>query len=290
MDGHATRVRRLLPASRQAPGIGRSWWDVEFFPLRDHRGVRGILGRVTPAAVVEPVALLPLPEKIAELRECSVRRCALDQLPIGLPVMRRLVEQIRRASQVGAPVLLVGEPGTGKRSLARLIHYQGPNRERSFAALDCGRLPVEGLLDVLLAERGDKQREQLATVYLKDPASLPREVQMRLVERVSTRTGPRILAGCAAPAADVRAGRMVEALYAALATLVIEVPPLRERAVDLPVVVERLLERVPRKDTTSGWKLTPAAWDVVQRYRWPGNLRELGDALAQACRHASSEG
>src|SRR4029077_7511151 len=69
MDGHAARVRRLLPASRKAPSAGRRWWDVEFFPLRAGKGIRGILGRVIPAAVVEPVAHVPVPEKIADLRE-----------------------------------------------------------------------------------------------------------------------------------------------------------------------------------------------------------------------------
>jgi len=288
MDGQSARVRRLLPASGKAPDTGRAWWDVEFFPLRDEQGVRGILGRVTQAAVVEPVAPLPLPEKIADLRRRGVQRFSFDQLPVSLPAMRRLAEQVRLASQVAAPVLLVGEAGTGKHWLARLIHYSGPDRERSFAALDCGRLPVEAVVDVFLGERGDNQRGQLATTYLKDPANLPRDVQARLAERIGTRTGPRILAGCTTPTADVRAGRMLEALHAALATLVIEVPPLRERAADLPVLVDRLLERLPGKDATAR-RLAPAAWVVVRRYTWPGNLRELADALAQACRHASAE-
>jgi DNA-binding NtrC family response regulator len=82
---------------------------------------------------------------------------------------------------------------------------------------------------------------------------------------------------------------MLEELHAALGTIVIEVPPLRERMADLPILIAQLLERVPGKDLTIGWKLTPAAWEVMQRYTWPGNLRELSDALAQACRHATSD-
>jgi transcriptional regulator with PAS, ATPase and Fis domain len=290
LEGATARVRRLLPASREAPVAAQCWWDVEFFPLRDAKGVRGILGRVTPAGVVESVALLPVPEKVAGLRERSVGKYSLDQIPVGSPAMRRLVEQVRLASQVSVPALLVSEAGAGKQWLARVIHYQGTNRERGFAALDCARLPVEALLDILLGERGDNQRGQLATFYLKDPASLPREIQLRLVERIGNRTGPRVLAGCAAPAADVRAGRMLDDLHAALGTLVIEVPPLRERPADLPHLVERLLQRVPKKDSTGGWRLTPGAWNLLQRYTWPGNLRELADALAQASRYGSDEG
>jgi DNA-binding NtrC family response regulator len=197
-----------------------------------------------------------------------------------------VADQVRLASQVAVPVLLAGEPGAGKAWLARLIHYQGPGRERSFAALDCSRLPVEALFDALFGERGDNQRGQLATIYLKDPASLPRELQARLVERLGQRTGPRVLAGCVAPAADVQAGRLCEDFHAALGTLVVEVPPLRDRRADLPFLVERLLERVPPKDPGLHWKLTPAAWDVVQRYSWPGNLRELADVLTEGARHA----
>jgi DNA-binding NtrC family response regulator len=185
-------------------------------------------------------------------------------------------------------VLLAGEPGSGKEWLAHLIHNEGPHRERSFAALDCSRLPGGVLFDLLVGERGDNQRGQLATVYLKEPANLPRELQARLAERLANRVGPRVLAGCAAPDADVRLGRLLEELHGALSTLVIAVPPLRERRADLPFLVERLLERVSAKDGLP-WKLTQAAWDVLQRYQWPGNLDELADVLTQACRHATGE-
>ncbi len=280
LQGQPGRVRRLLPAPGKITG-SRRWWDVDFFPLSDRKGVRGILGRITPAAVVEPVAAAPLPERIADLRARAARRYSLEYLPVALPALRRLAEQVRLASQIALPVLLVGEPGTGKHWLARLIHYQGPQRERSFAALDCGRLPVGVVHDVLLGERGDNQRGQLATVYLKDPARLPREFQARLVERIHSRSGPRLLAGCQADVTDVAAGRLLEELHVALGTLVIEVPPLRERRADLPFLVERLA-----KTDGGPWKLTPAAWDILERYGWPGNLRELADVLAQAARHA----
>jgi DNA-binding NtrC family response regulator len=232
---------------------------------------------------------VPLSEKAANLREDAVRRFAFDQLPTALPVMRRLADQVRLATQVAVPVLLVGEAGAGKQWLARLIHNQGPGRERSFAALDCARLPADALHDLLVGERGDNQRSQLATVYLRDPAGLPRELQTRLAERLANRTGPRVLAGWTSPTADVRAGRLLEDLHAALGTLVIEVVPLRERRADLPFLVERMLERVPKKDVGQARKLTPAAWDMLGRYTWPGNLRELHEALTQATRHAKGE-
>jgi DNA-binding NtrC family response regulator len=202
--------------------------------------------------------------------------------------MRRLADQARLASQVSVPVLLVGEPGTGKKWLARLIHYQGPHRERSFAALDCSRLLASALFDMLFGDRGDCQRGQLASVYLDDPASLPRDLQSRLLERLGTGLGPRLLVGAPSPVADIRAGRAVDELYARLGTLQIEVPPLRERSTDLPVLVESILEAIPRK-SAHRWKLSAGAWDLFRRYSWPGNLRELAETLALASRQAAAE-
>src|SRR5207248_1354178 len=100
-----------------------------------------LLGRVTPVAAEEAVAAAPLPERLVALRERTTQRYGPDLLSGAAPALRRLAEQARLAAQTTAPVLLIGEPGTGKQTLARFIHYQGPNRERPFAAVDCARLP-----------------------------------------------------------------------------------------------------------------------------------------------------
>ena len=194
--------------------------------------------------------------------------------------MRRLNAGIRLAAGVAAPVLIVGEPGAGKETVARLIHFRSPFRERPFAALDATRLPPAALAPVLFGA-------DVATVYVKEPGRLPREMQARLAELLAEgsedRPLPRILAGCATdPVAEVRAGRLLDDLHAALAPLTITVPPLRERGDELPRLVERLLERVNEDEVSTVRGLTPDAWEAVRAYSWPGNVRELLAALSVA--------
>ena len=96
-----------------------------------------------------------------------------------------------------------------------------------------------------------------------------------------------LLAGCGAdPAEDIRAGRLLEELHSALAVLTLRLPPLRERVADLPMLVDRLLERSNAEGEARVKGLSPDAWDVVRDYHWPGNLRELYAVLSAARRHA----
>jgi DNA-binding NtrC family response regulator len=177
----------------------------------------------------------------------------------------------------------VGEAGTGKETLARVSHYRSPARERAFAALDCARLPAAVIARLLFGAPG------VGAVYLREPACLPRELQLRLCEWLTLEsgagTGPRIFAGSrTALAEEVRSGRLLEELACALGTLVLEVPPLRQRRDDLPRLVERLLERAGQRDEQPAGAvgLTPAAWEVLRAYSWPGNLRELYAVLGTA--------
>jgi transcriptional regulator with PAS, ATPase and Fis domain len=283
-QGAPARVRRLLPGQAGS----RQWWEVEFLPLRQEGRAGGffLLGRVRVLGAEETGAV-PLPERLANLRQRVVGRLGLDAWAAsGVPAVRRLAEQARLASQVAVPVLLVGEAGTGKQTLARVIHYHSPAREQAFAALDCRRLPPAALAAVLFGERG-AGRGPAGAVYLREPACLPRDLQLRLCDLLSAggdRTdGPRILAGCRTPPAEeVRAGRLLEDLACVLGTLVLEVPPLRERLADLPVLVEALLARANAEGEVKVTGLAPDAWEVVRAYPWPGNLRELYAALSTA--------
>ena len=243
--GATTRVRRLLPGRD-----GRRWWDVDFFPLRQAGKMEGvlILGRITPVAVEESAAAAPLPERLVALRERMTQRYGPDLLTGAGSAMRRLTEQVRLAAQTTVPVLLVGEPGTGKQTLARFIHYQGPARERPFGAIDCARLPTSALEEILFGSF----YAHFGTVYLREPSRLPRDLQLKVSARLQDAAGPRLIAGCGAdPLQEVRAGRLIEELYASLAVLTVSLPPLRERTADLPALVDRLLEALQRGRRTA---------------------------------------
>jgi len=106
----------------------------------------------------------------------------------------------------------------------------------------------------------------------------------------SAASEPRIMAGCDVdPADEAGTSRLLEELHCALSTLVIEVPPLRERQTDMPTLVDRLLERANTGREQPVIGLTPEAWEFVRAYSWPGNLRELYSALQTACLHAPND-
>lgn len=290
LRGASGHVRRSLP------GPIPRWWEVEFLPLlqEGEQGGYLILGRIRPVPAVEPVREQPLSEKLVNLRQHRIEHFGLDAWTSSLPAMRRLSTQVRLASQVATPVLLVGEPGAGKQTLARTIHYLSPRRDGPCAVLDCQHLPPAALATLLLGAG----RESLAAVYLREPGHLPRDVQLLLCEQIArggdlgsqSARGPRILAGSTLPPAQlVRSGNLLEELACALGTLVLEVPPLRERQADLPVLVERLLERACLGREVRVTSLSTDAWAVLRGYSWPGNLRELYNVLRAACARAGSD-
>lgn len=243
---------------------------------------------------VEPAVAAPVADKLLRLRQRHIERYHLDAWASSLPSLRRVVAQVRLAGQVRTPVLLVGEAGTGKQTLARTIHYLSSQRSGACAALDCARLPPDAVEVLLFGER-NAARAGLAAVYLRQPEHLPRDLQLRLGERIARSggldaAGPRLLAGCAtAPAQLVRSGRLLEELACALGTLVIEVPPLRERLADLPGLVERLVERLRVGREMQVKSLSADAWAVLRGWSWPGNVTELFAVLRDACSRTEGE-
>lgn len=284
LEGKSVRVRRGIAVW----GVGRRWWDVEFFPLSGEAGLLGILGKITPLAVHETISGAPLPERLVALRQQRCQSYHLDLLGGESAALGRVAEQVRLAVGCRAPILIRGEAGSGKEWLARTIHYQGPYREQFFAAVNCRVLPADILGQTLVGDHGLLQMPRLGTLYLKEPAFLPRELQDRLHEFIaeSPAVGPRILAGCRTdPAADIQAGRLLEAFFAVLAPVVIELPSLRQRREDLPWLVGRFLDRLALAGDPQV-ELTSAAWDLVRSYSWPGNMRQLAAVLALARQQA----
>jgi transcriptional regulator with PAS, ATPase and Fis domain len=294
LRGNFARARRLFPALPGSAGSGPRCWDVEFLPVRQGGPDEGffILGRIRPLPESDPVSAGPgaiMPERLLDLRQRWASSFGFDLLASARPAMRRLMSQVRLASRMLAPVLIVGERGSGKETAARIIHYQGPEQERPFAALDCRRLPGGVLAGVLFGGVG---RWGLGAVYLDEVDALPRDVQARLCEHLSNADAPlRVLAGCADAEEAVRSGRLLEDLYCLLGSLTLHVPPLRERREDLPRLVERLLAALEVEQPLSPGprSLTSAAWEVVRHHGWPGNLTELRQVLADARGRAKGE-
>jgi transcriptional regulator with PAS, ATPase and Fis domain len=286
LKGQSGRARRLAPGTTQQP----EYWDLEFWPLHDGGGLLCVLGRVTRSGQNDSSRAAPLPDKLIALRTATLERYGLERLTSTLPAMQRIVEQVRLAAASEAPVLLIGEAGSGKRWLAHAIHYQSAHREGPFLCLDCTRLPAPVLSRILFAT---EQVGSTGTIFLRDVPALAKDVQTRLLDWVvepGTAVRPRLLAGaCSDPAAESKAGKLLEPLRFALSTIVISVPPLRDRPADLSRLVEDLLERANSGSQSGVTGLTAAAWDLLRAYSWPGNLAELYAVLRSACYQTPGE-
>jgi transcriptional regulator with PAS, ATPase and Fis domain len=281
-------------ARRRALEPAGGWWQLDFFPLRGADGLLGILGKITPLPTM-PAVTAPLPDRLLALRDRHAEAFRLDDLASEVPAMKRALEQARLAATLRLPVTLIGESGTGKHWLARAIHHASPWRDRGFAHIDAHALPASLVADLLLEPRGE--RLALGTVYVREPAHLPRELQERLAQRLrsdddSTR-GPRLILGHRDdPAEVVRAGRLHEELHSAASTVTIHLPPLRQRLADLEWLIRAFLTRA------CTWHESPAslpttvsaeAVRALRAYAWPGNLREVHDVLRGAAARAKGE-
>lgn len=229
----------------------------------------------------------------------DARRSALAGLDAGLAEVDRLAAVAAAAS---APVLITGETGTGKSLLARHIHARGPRRERAFVAINTAALP-ESLADAelfghergaftnaLSARRGCFELAHGGTLLLDEIGAMPLALQAKLLSAVeegqvrrlgaeaSRRIDVRLIAATNARLEDeVAARRFREDLLYRLSVLRIDLPPLRERAQDIPALCRAILDRLGCGAELDGEEIAQ-----LRRYPWPGNVRELQNVLERA--------
>ena len=221
--------------------------------------------------------------------------------------MRYVMRRVEQVAPTNATVLLLGETGTGKELVARAIHQNSPRRHRSFIVVDCGALPATLIESELFGrERGaftgahtsQAGRFELAnggTVFLDEIGELPLELQPKIlrvlqegqVERLgagrTTRVDVRVVTATNRNLAEeVRCGRFRRDLFYRLNVFPITLPNLRERRDDLPALVRYLVDRLGRDLGKPIGHVTPGTYQALERYDWPGNIRELENVLQQA--------
>ncbi|MBX9583486.1 MAG: sigma 54-interacting transcriptional regulator [Gemmataceae bacterium] len=274
LAGRPDKARRPTPPLKSGP----PWWDVTFVPLAGDDGLYGLVGCITVVGERVPAAERNIPAGVTAARDRHAGHFTFDLLTGTTAAAERFLGQVRLAAQTSAPVWLVGEPGSGKETAARVIHHAGGRREKMFVAVDCGGLtpgPVESLVWGVGGLAGS---DRVGTVYLKDPGTLTRDAQVQLLDWLTDESAPRLICGSTRTAgAEVEAGRLRPEFHSALSVLEVRVPPLRERSADLPRIVAHLLER-NRGPTAAD----PAAVAVLAAQPWPGNLRELAAVLSDA--------
>jgi two-component system response regulator AtoC len=221
--------------------------------------------------------------------------------------MRGVFKDIGLAAATDAAVLIVGESGTGKELVAAALHRHSDRAAGPFIRVNCGALP-EGLIESELFghERGaftgaDRQklgrfeRAARGTIFLDEVGELPssaqakilRVLQQREFERVggteTLRTDARVISATHRDLPkEVTAGRFREDLFYRLNVARIVIPPLRDRPEDIPLLAEHILKRVERRHGWGELSLSPEALATIRERPWPGNVRQLENALARA--------
>jgi two-component system, NtrC family, response regulator PilR len=222
----------------------------------------------------------------------------------------RIVEvfdTIRKIADSGSTVMVTGESGTGKELVARAIHFNSPRRDKPFISVNCGAIP-EGLVESELFGHvrgaftgaiGNKvglfSAAEGGTLFLDEIVEIPpllqvkllRAIQEREIRRVGDtrdiRTDVRLIAASNQELEKaVAEGTLREDLFYRLNVIPIHLPPLRERREDIPLLVAHFLEKFGRELRKDVRGVAPDAMALLERYHWPGNIRELENALERA--------
>ena len=223
------------------------------------------------------------------------------------PQMQEVFTLIRKVATTNAPVLIVGENGTGKELAARAIYRQGARKEHPFVVINCGAIP-ETLLESELfghekgaftgahiQRKGRIEAAQGGTLFLDEVGELSPTLQVKLlrflqehrIERVGGReeifVDSRVIAATNTDLEQgMREGRFREDLYYRLGVVVISLPPLRDREGDIPHLAKVLLQRYASESKKKITAFAPQALRALETHSWPGNVRELENRIKRA--------
>ena len=223
------------------------------------------------------------------------------------PAMKKVVELIEMVAPTEATVLVTGESGTGKEVVARAIHAAGPRRYMPMVTIHCGAL-TETLLESELfghekgaftgaqyrkkgkfevADGGTVFLDEISDISLKTQTDLLRVLQEKEIVRVGGNQPIKVDFRCIAATnknleALVKAGTFRPDLYYRLHVFCIDLPPLRDRKDDIPLLVNHFLNKFCMATSRAVPQISPEALDVLMRHDWPGNVRELENAVERA--------
>jgi len=263
---------------------------------------------------VDPQALLILLQNMQRERDQSRKlrmledrldeKFALDSMVGQSPAMLQVNQLIRRSAQAQSTVLILGESGTGKELVAQAIHQNSPRKDGPFIAVNCAAIPASlveselfghekgsftGATDRRIgrfeaAHGGTLFIDEIGEFELGLQVKLLRALESHVINRVGSqkdiKVDTRVLA---ATSRDIRTmmsqGKFREDLYYRLNVITIELPPLRERLEDVPLLVRRFMDDLNHQYKTNVRSINPDVLEVFSRYHWPGNVRELMNVI-----------
>ncbi len=242
-----------------------------------------------------------------DLRRRLVEQAADSEILGSAPSMQRVMETVARVADADASVLIMGESGTGKELVANALHDKSRRRDGPWIKINCAALPKDlieselfghtrgsftgattekaGLLEE--AHRGSLLLDEITEMPIDLQAKLLRVLEERVVRRLGgTKSVPvdfRLVSSTNRhPDVAVKEGRLRQDLYFRINTVTLQIPPLRERREDLPVLVKAFLERYRARHARPVDGIEPEAYRRLLAYSWPGNVRELQHALERA--------
>ncbi|TAK84399.1 MAG: sigma-54-dependent Fis family transcriptional regulator [Aquabacterium sp.] len=290
ITGHAS-----LETSIQALRMGAADYLVKPVNMKQ---LHGILSRVT-----KPSALKA---EVRDLEDELEREGHFGLLWGQTAVMRRVYEQISRVAGTGVTVFITGESGTGKEVVASTVHDLSRRRGQPFLAVNCGAISPHLIESEIFGHekgsftgadrqhRGFFERASGGTLFLDEITEMPLDLQVKLLRVLETgtfmrvgstqvqETDVRIIAATnRSPAQAVGSGKLREDLLYRLNVFPIHLPPLRERAEDVPLIARHFLADISRREGQTK-QFAPEALSRLAAYPWPGNVRELRNIVHRA--------
>jgi formate hydrogenlyase transcriptional activator len=283
------------------------WFVIRFAPIKDERGnITRWCGIGTDIEDRKRAEEEIRKENIA-LREEIIKTSMFEEIVGNAPVLQQVLIRVAKVAPTDSTVLITGETGTGKELIARAIHKASKRSNRAFVSVNCAAIPPSLIPSELFGHEkgaftGATQRRlgrfELAeggTIFLDEVGELPPETQVALLrvlqerefERVggnrSIKTNVRVIVATNRdlPAA-IAAGDFREDLFYRLNVFPIEIPPLRKRSEDIPILVQYFIDRYARKEGKNIGRANRETLDLFQMYSWPGNIRELQNVIERS--------
>jgi len=248
-----------------------------------------------------------LRERVESLRQLVTDTYGFDRIISQSGSMRPVLDRARAATRSDTPVLILGETGTGKELLARAVHGNSRRSARPFVPINCAALPTDLIESELFGHRrgafsgahrdyaGLFSAAHRGTLFLDEVGELSVEAQAKLLRALqdgevrsigsleSRRVDVRVIAATNRGLGDLRDGALRSDLYFRLSVLVIEIPPLRERSRDVPLLVSHFLANLRSEGATGVRALDDEALELLNEYAFPGNVRELKNMIEGIC-------
>jgi two-component system NtrC family response regulator len=245
-------------------------------------------------------------EEVQSLRSSVDRKYGFENIVGSSEPLLRVLEAAGHVAATDATVLIQGESGTGKELLAKAIHFNSPRRDRPFVVINCGAIPKELLESELFGyirgaftgamthKKGKVEAADGGTLLLDEIGEMPLELQVRILRLVQEheiekiggsqpiKVNVRIIAATHRDLEQLVArGEFREDLYYRLSVIPLTLPPLRERASDIPELVEQFFDRIKQIHKKEHLSLPASLIPYFQQHKWPGNVRELENTISR---------